>query len=72
MAAATPQQIHSELEGITQISAVGTVLDSLAFKLLDDHVKHCVADALAAHDAGAARQKSEELLAAVERFAKSR
>ena len=57
---------------LTQISAVGTALDSLALKLLDDHVKHCVADALAAGDADAARQKSEELLAAVERFAKSR
>jgi CsoR family transcriptional regulator, copper-sensing transcriptional repressor len=57
---------------ITQISAVSTALDSVAFKLLDGHVRHCVADALASGDAGAATEKSEELLAAVERFARTR
>ena len=57
---------------LTQISAVNTALESLAFKLLDDHVNHCVADALASGDAKAAAQKSEELLAAVQRFARSR
>jgi CsoR family transcriptional regulator, copper-sensing transcriptional repressor len=57
---------------LTQISAVTTALDSLAFKLLDDHVNHCVADALASGDAKEASQKSRELLAAVERFARTR
>ena len=57
---------------LTQISAVSTALDSVALKLLDSHVQHCVADALAAGDADAARQKSEDLLAAVERFTKTR
>ena len=60
------------IDVITQISAVSTALESLAFKLLDDHVRHCVADALASGDAAAAAEKSEELLAAVERFAKTR
>ena len=60
------------IEILTQISAVTTALDSLAFKLLDDHVNHCVADALASGDPKAASQKSRELLAAVERFARTR
>jgi CsoR family transcriptional regulator, copper-sensing transcriptional repressor len=60
------------IDVLTQISAVSTALESLAFKLLDDHVRHCVADALASGDAAAATEKSEELLAAVERFARTR
>jgi DNA-binding FrmR family transcriptional regulator len=44
----------------------------MAFEILNDHVTHCVHDALAAGDARTATEKSEELLAAVERFAKTR
>ena len=33
---------------LTQIAAVSTALESLSVKLLEDHVRHCVADALAA------------------------
>jgi DNA-binding FrmR family transcriptional regulator len=57
---------------ITQISAVSTALESLAFKILDEHVRHCVAGALATGDPGEAAKKSEELLAAVHRFARTR
>jgi DNA-binding FrmR family transcriptional regulator len=57
---------------LTQIGAVNTALESLAFKLLDGHVTHCVADALASRDPEAAAEKSQELLAAVERFARTR
>jgi DNA-binding FrmR family transcriptional regulator len=57
---------------LTQIGAVNTALESLAFKVLDDHVNHCVADALASGDPEAASKKSEELLAAVQRFARTR
>jgi DNA-binding FrmR family transcriptional regulator len=57
---------------LTQVGAVKTALESLAFQLLDDHVSHCVADALASGDHETAAQKSEELLAAVQRFAKTR
>lgn len=57
---------------LTQISAVTTALESLAFKILDDHVSHCVAGALASGDAAVAAEKSEELLAAVHRFARAR
>ena len=57
---------------LTQISAVGTALESLAFRLLDDHVNHCVAEALASGDPNDAAEKSQELLAAVQRFARTR
>src|SRR6059036_3918658 len=57
---------------LTQIGAVNTALESLAFKVLDEHVNHCVADALASGDPKAASKKSEELLAAVQRFARTR
>jgi DNA-binding FrmR family transcriptional regulator len=57
---------------LTQIAAVNTALESLAFKVLDDHVNHCVADALASGDPEDAARKSEELLAAVQRFARTR
>ena len=36
---------------LTQIAAVNTALESLALKILDDHVSHCVAGALASGDA---------------------
>jgi DNA-binding FrmR family transcriptional regulator len=57
---------------LTQVGAVKTALESLAFQLLDDHVSHCVADALASGDHVIAYQKCVELLAAVQRFAKTR
>ena len=60
------------IDVITQISAVSTALESLAFRILDQHVQHCVADALASGDEEAAAEKSRELLDAVHRFAKTR
>ena len=57
---------------LTQIAAVTEALDSLAFKILDDHVKHCVAGALASGDAEVAAEKGRELLDAVHRFARTR
>ena len=59
------------IDVLTQVGAVKTALESLAFELLTDHVNHCVAGALEAGDATAAADKSEELLAAVRRFAKT-
>jgi DNA-binding FrmR family transcriptional regulator len=56
---------------LTQVGAVKTALESVAFQLLSDHVSHCVADALATGDRNLASDKSRELLAAVERFAKT-
>ncbi len=57
---------------LTQIAAVNTALESLAYKLLDDHVRHCVAGALTSGDEAGALEKTEELLAAVQRFARTR
>ena len=57
---------------LTQIGAVSTALESLAYQILDDHVKHCVAGALASGDAEAAEEKSRELLEAVQRFTRTR
>jgi DNA-binding FrmR family transcriptional regulator len=57
---------------ITQIAAVTTALEAVAFKILDDHVNHCVTGALASGDEQVAAQKSRELLEAVHRFARAR
>ena len=57
---------------LTQISAVSTALDSLAFQILDGHVNHCVAGALSSGDEADAETKTKELLEAVQRFAKMR
>ena len=60
------------IDVLTQIAAVNTALESLAFKILDDHVNHCVAGALASGDPVEAQTKSKELLDAVHRFARVR
>ena len=57
---------------LTQIGAVSKALESVALEVLDGHVRHCVAGALASGDETAAAEKSEELLAAVQRFARVR
>ena len=56
---------------LTQIAAVRTALESIGYEILTDHVNHCVSDALASGDAENATEKSRELLAAVQRFAKT-
>jgi DNA-binding FrmR family transcriptional regulator len=60
------------IEILTQIAAVNTALESLAFQILDQHVRHCVAGALASGDAADASTKAAELLQAVHRFARTR
>src|SRR5437763_14847600 len=60
------------IDVLTQIAAVTTALESVGMKLLEDHVSHCVAGALASGDPAEAKVKSEELLAAVQRFTKTR
>jgi DNA-binding FrmR family transcriptional regulator len=60
------------IDVLTQIAAVTTALESVAMKLLDDHVAHCVAGALASGNPEVAAEKSAELLQAVQRFTKTR
>ena len=51
---------------LTQVNSVTAALRAVGMGLLDDHVRHCVADSIAAGDGEA---KIEELMAAVTRFA---
>ena len=60
------------MDVLTQIAAVSKALDAVALEVLDDHVRHCVAGALASGDERAAAAKRDELLAAVQRFARTR
>jgi DNA-binding FrmR family transcriptional regulator len=57
---------------LTQISAAIAALESLAFTILDGHVRHCVAGALTSGGEEEARTKTEELLEAVHRFSRTR
>ena len=50
---------------LTQIAAVNTALESLAFQILDQHVRHCV---IAGHADGEPEELTGELMAAVARL----
>ncbi len=56
---------------LTQIGAVSTALESVALKLLEQHVNHCVAGAITSGDKAAVEEKTEELVRAVQRFART-
>jgi len=57
---------------LTQLAAVGTALEAVGLIVLEQHVRHCVTRALASGDAAEAETKANELLEAVQRFAKTR
>ena len=57
---------------LTQIGAVRTALETVGLKLLEDHVNHCVVNAIAAGDARTINEKTAELVDAVQRFSKAR
>ena len=59
------------IDVLTQIAAVTRALDGVGLRLLEDHTDHCVRGALERGGAEADR-KVEELMAAVERFARTR
>jgi DNA-binding FrmR family transcriptional regulator len=59
------------IDVLTQIGAVSRALDQVALKLISDHANHCVRDAVE-RSGGDAEAKVEEMLAAVERFARTR
>lgn len=56
---------------LTQLGAVQKALDGVGLKLLADHTDHCVRGAVERGGAEA-DEKVDELLAAVERFARTR
>ena len=58
------------IDVLTQVSAVTRALQSVALKLLGDHLSHCVQDALAEPGPGAAA-KVAEAQAAIERLVRS-
>ena len=58
------------IDVLTQVSAATKGLQQVALGLLDDHLRHCVADAVAAGGPDANR-KLTEATAAVERLLKS-
>ncbi len=57
---------------LTQLAAVNTALEAVGLKVLNEHVKHCVTRALTSGDPKEAELKANELLEAVQRFAKTR
>ena len=59
------------IDVLTQIAAITRALDGVALKLLEDHTNHCVRGALET-GGSEADERVEELLAAVERFARTR
>jgi CsoR family transcriptional regulator, copper-sensing transcriptional repressor len=56
---------------LTQVSAVTRALQSVALELLDEHLSHCVADAVASGRPGQANAKIAEASAAIARLVRA-
>ena len=59
------------IDVLTQVSAVTRALQSVAVSLLDEHLRHCVSDAVQSDDDGAADRIITEASRAIERLVKS-
>jgi DNA-binding FrmR family transcriptional regulator len=59
------------IDVITQLSAVTRALDGVALKLLEDHAHHCVRGAVE-RGGDEAEERLDEVIAAVQRFARTR
>jgi DNA-binding FrmR family transcriptional regulator len=59
------------IDVLTQVSAVTKALQSVAVGLLDEHMRHCVADAARGDDAEHADQMVSEATRAIERLVRS-
>lgn len=59
------------IDVLTQISAVNSALQSVAMALLDDHLHHCVAGAVASGDQEDIAAKIDEASAAIKRLVRS-
>ncbi len=58
------------IDVLTQVSAVNKALEAVALGLLDEHLKHCVTDAVA-EGGEVAEQKVAEASAAIARLVRS-
>jgi DNA-binding FrmR family transcriptional regulator len=58
------------IDVLTQVAAVNKALEAVALGLLDEHLKHCVSDAVA-EGGQVADQKISEASAAIARLVKS-
>jgi DNA-binding FrmR family transcriptional regulator len=54
------------IDVLTQVNSVVAALRAVGMGVLDDHVRHCVTESI---EQGDGREKVEELMAAVARFA---
>lgn len=59
------------IDVLTQVSAATRALQSVAVYLLDDHLRHCVADAIQSNDAAEPDRIISEATKAIERLVKS-
>jgi DNA-binding FrmR family transcriptional regulator len=59
------------IDVLTQVASVDRALESFALGLLDEHLAHCVHDAIASGGHDAAREKIAEASAAIARLVKS-
>jgi DNA-binding FrmR family transcriptional regulator len=57
------------IDVLTQVSAATKALQSFALELLDEHMSHCVTDAISTGEGG--QEKVAEAMAAVARLVKS-
>ncbi len=58
------------IDVLTQVAAVNKALEAMALGLLEEHLKHCVADAIA-EGGGPADHKVQEASAAIARLVRS-
>ncbi|CAN5398188.1 hypothetical protein BH23ACT3_BH23ACT3_15770 [soil metagenome] len=59
------------IDVLTQVAAATSALQSVAVKLVDEHLRHCVADAAGSDDPAAVTTKLAEASRAIERLVKS-
>lgn len=59
------------IDVLTQVAAATSALQSVAVKLVDEHLRHCVADAAASAEPDEVAAKLAEASRAIERLVKS-
>ncbi|CAM4071217.1 metal-sensitive transcriptional regulator [Helcobacillus massiliensis] len=56
------------IDVLTQIAATTKALESVSLALVEDHMHHCVHDAVASEDSAVIEEKLDEVLAAMRRL----